>query len=49
MVTQTIRSKADLNLLKIVALRHQHVPLEMFSFLINMYEAQKLDYPEIRL
>ena len=27
----------------------QHVPLEEFSFLLNMYEALKLDYPERRL
>ena len=25
------------------------MPLEEFSFLLNMYEASKLDYPEMRL
>ena len=32
-----------------LARKHQHVPLEEFSFLLNMYEALKLDDPERRI
>lgn len=44
-IPEAIRDSWQHNL----AWRRQHVPLEEFSFLLNMYEALKLDYPERRL